>query len=68
MKRFSFSTFSRDKLETIVEFPRKGLDLQDSMSDLEGNDSQHVYDLYGISNHMGGLGKSQIPLNNVFND
>ncbi|TPX70604.1 hypothetical protein SpCBS45565_g01590 [Spizellomyces sp. 'palustris'] len=56
LKRFTYSYYSRDKIETNVKFPAEGLVLDEIMSDLEGRDLEVRYDLFGISNHMGGLG------------
>ncbi|KAJ3118937.1 Ubiquitin carboxyl-terminal hydrolase 21 [Physocladia obscura] len=56
LKRFSYSRYSRDKIETSVKFPLKQLTLEPVMSSAEGHDQIVHYDLFGISNHMGGLG------------
>lgn len=54
LKRFSYTRVYRDKIATFVDFPLSGLDL----SEFTGNqDDQHpIYDLYAVSNHMGGMG------------
>lgn len=52
LKRFAQITpRHREKLGTLVEFPVLGLDL----SAYAQADSQCVYDLVGVCNHMGGL-------------
>ncbi|EGD75888.1 hypothetical protein PTSG_11617 [Salpingoeca rosetta] len=55
LKRFSYNSWWRDKLDTLVDFPLEGLDLGPYVLDPQQHDSA-VYDLYGVSNHMGGLG------------
>ena len=60
LKRFSYNRYSRDKLDTVVDFPLEGLDLSQVVLG-SGNSStstseQNVYDLYAVSNHYGGLG------------
>ncbi|XP_062202626.1 ubiquitin carboxyl-terminal hydrolase 8-like isoform X2 [Phragmites australis] len=55
LKRFSYSRFTKNKLETFVDFPIHDLDL----SKYIGNRSQeisHHYRLYAISNHYGSMG------------
>ncbi|KAJ3222084.1 Ubiquitin carboxyl-terminal hydrolase 21, partial [Chytriomyces hyalinus] len=56
LKRFSFSRYSRDKVETSINFPLRKLSLESIMSPTPGHDQIIYYDLFGISNHMGGLG------------
>lgn len=71
LKRFSYSRYSRDKLDTNIQFPLQGLDLSDyipspcssskklKLSDDESSDvptKEPIYDLYAVSNHFGGLG------------
>ncbi|XP_042476654.1 ubiquitin carboxyl-terminal hydrolase 8-like isoform X2 [Macadamia integrifolia] len=55
LKRFSYSRFMKNKLETFVDFPIHGLDLSTYIAH---NNSQlsHRYMLYAISNHFGGMG------------
>ncbi|KAI8838388.1 hypothetical protein BC829DRAFT_364889 [Chytridium lagenaria] len=52
LKRFSYTMFSRDKIETKVSFPLERLSLDTIMS----KTPVVIYDLFGVSNHMGGLG------------
>ena len=45
------------KLQTLVEFPIEGLDLQEFVHEsIEDGKTGYVYDLFAISNHFGGLG------------
>ncbi|KAG4304958.1 hypothetical protein PORY_001633 [Pneumocystis oryctolagi] len=60
LKRFSSSRNLRDKIDVLVDFPLKGLDLSERVAGNKynsslANDSQ-IYDLYAVSNHFGGLG------------
>lgn len=70
LKRFSFSGPFRDKIDTFVDFPLRGLDLfpylAPSLKDqlvtyyketpkIKPSGAPQVYDLYAISNHYGGL-------------
>ena len=52
LKRFSFSAKSRGKLNTLVRFPVRGLDLSDF---IQGPVS-HLYDLVAVSQHSGSMG------------
>lgn len=53
LKRFQYSRFFRDKISTNVLFPIEGLSLADYTV---GPDKDAVYDLFAVSNHMGGVG------------
>ena len=55
LKRFQYNRYQRDKIETLVEFPITGLDLQKYVIDPNYKHSTK-YDLIGICNHMGHLG------------
>jgi hypothetical protein len=55
LKRFSYTRMWRDKISTFVDFPINGLDMSQFCVNTEFKDKA-IYDLYGISNHMGGLG------------
>eukprot|EP00249_Psilotum_nudum_P021021 c27938_g1_i1 orf=647-3565(+) len=55
LKRFSYSRFSKNKLETFVNFPIHDLDLTKYISRKDGSRLQ-CYELYAISNHYGGMG------------
>lgn len=54
LKRFSYSRYLKNKLDTFVNFPIRNLDLSKYVKSKDGQ--PHVYDLYAISNHYGGLG------------
>ena len=53
LKRFSFNRGFRGKLDIFVDFPMTKLDLSKYVAPEEGG---HVYDLYAVSNHYGGMG------------
>lgn len=55
LKRFSHTRAWRDKIDALVDFPIHGLDLSGKALNKEDRE-ENVYDLYGVSNHMGGLG------------
>jgi hypothetical protein len=55
LKRFQFSRTWREKIETLVEFPVEGLDLTHYVKGPD-SDKPQIYDLYGVSNHSGGMG------------
>ncbi|KAG0263362.1 CSN-associated deubiquitinating enzyme Ubp12 [Mortierella polycephala] len=55
LKRFSHTRVWRDKIDALVDFPIHGLDLSGKALKEEDRDG-NVYDLFGVSNHMGGLG------------
>jgi ubiquitin carboxyl-terminal hydrolase 4/11/15 len=55
LKRFSHTRTWRDKIDALVDFPIHGLDLSGKILKEEDSDD-NVYDLFGVSNHMGGLG------------
>eukprot|EP01028_Stygiella_incarcerata_P007492 TRINITY_DN3102_c0_g1_i1.p1 TRINITY_DN3102_c0_g1~~TRINITY_DN3102_c0_g1_i1.p1 ORF type:complete len:958 (+),score=216.20 TRINITY_DN3102_c0_g1_i1:428-2875(+) len=56
LKRFQYTRIWRDKLETPISFPVNGLDMSPWIVDEEAKRKSHLYDLYAISNHYGGLG------------
>ncbi|KAF7818874.1 ubiquitin carboxyl-terminal hydrolase 8-like [Senna tora] len=55
LKRFSFSRYFKNKLETFVDFPIDDLDLSTYIAHKNSPFSNH-YELYAISCHYGGLG------------
>jgi len=57
LKRFHFSSFNhrRDKIDSLIDFPLKGLDLRSIVMKWEEGE-EPVYDCYAVSNHYGGLG------------
>lgn len=54
LKRFSYNRYFRDKLDALVNFPVRALDLTDYV--INKNHPRAVYDLHAVSNHYGGLG------------
>ncbi|GAB4858108.1 ubiquitin-specific protease ubp10 [Ancistrocladus abbreviatus] len=56
LKRFSYSRYLKNKLDTFVSFPIHNLDLSKYVKSKNGLAASHVYELYAISNHYGGLG------------
>jgi ubiquitin carboxyl-terminal hydrolase 4/11/15 len=55
LKRFQYSRMYRDKIDTFVDFPVENFDLSKWVIGSQSEGSL-IYDLYGVSNHMGGLG------------
>ncbi|KAJ1287809.1 hypothetical protein BS78_02G039200 [Paspalum vaginatum] len=55
LKRFSYTQFTRNKLETFVDFPNADLDVSSYIADKSKQPSSH-YRLYAISNHYGNMG------------
>jgi len=53
LKRFSYSRYLKNKLDTFVNFPIHNLDLSKYLP-VCGQSS--VYELYAVSNHYGGFG------------
>src|SRR5687767_14645203 len=54
LKRFSYTRSLRDRINTLVKFPLEGLELNKFI--LDENDSKDaIYDLYAVSNHIGGM-------------
>ncbi|KAK3001689.1 hypothetical protein RJ639_020415, partial [Escallonia herrerae] len=56
LKRFSYSRFLKNKLDTFVNFPIHNLDLSKYVKSKDMSSGSHVYKLYAVSNHYGGLG------------
>lgn len=57
LKRFSYSRIYRDKIDTLVEFPIRGLDLNSYIKhNHKSKDDNYKYNLIAVSNHYGGLG------------
>ena len=52
LKRFSYNSMWRDKIDAAVRFPVDGLDL----SGYSQEDDNAIYDLHAVSNHYGGMG------------
>jgi len=55
LKRFTYNRFTKNKLETIVDFPIEDLNLSTYIIHNDGAVS-HKYMLYAVSNHYGGMG------------
>lgn len=55
LKRFSFSTFSRDKVSTAVNYPAMALDVAEYCARDAVLDGSTLYDLTGVVHHMGSL-------------
>lgn len=55
LKRFSYSRFLKNKLDTFVNFPTRDLDLTRYVSHKNGPQS-NLYELYAVSNHYGSMG------------
>ncbi|KAL4145359.1 hypothetical protein PRNP1_013031 [Phytophthora ramorum] len=55
LKRFSYSTFSRDKVSTNISFPAQCLDIAEYCANDAVVDGSTQYDLTGIVHHMGSL-------------
>ncbi|XP_040102869.1 ubiquitin carboxyl-terminal hydrolase 4 isoform X2 [Oryx dammah] len=54
LKRFSYNRYWRDKLDTVVEFPVRGLNMSEFVCDPSAR--PYVYDLVAVSNHYGAMG------------
>uniref|UniRef100_A0A669BQ91 Ubiquitin carboxyl-terminal hydrolase n=1 Tax=Oreochromis niloticus TaxID=8128 RepID=A0A669BQ91_ORENI len=57
LKRFSYTKFTREKLDSIVEFPLRDLDFSGFLlrKTLSSEEPPSRYDLIAVSNHYGGL-------------
>lgn len=55
LKRFSYSRFSKNKLETYVDFPIDNFELSPYIAQRNGQ-SCNSYMLYAVSNHYGSMG------------
>ncbi|CAH2277956.1 ubiquitin carboxyl-terminal hydrolase 15 isoform X2 [Pelobates cultripes] len=54
LKRFSYSRYMRDKLDTLVDFPVSDLDMSKFL--INPNAGPCCYNLIAVSNHYGGMG------------
>ncbi|XP_043944219.1 ubiquitin carboxyl-terminal hydrolase 15 isoform X2 [Protopterus annectens] len=54
LKRFSYSRYMRDKLDTLVDFPINDLDMLEFL--INPNAGPSCYNLIAVSNHYGGMG------------
>lgn len=56
LKRFSFSrSIFRDKIDRMVHFPLRGLDMGPYYSGPRGGGGPPLYDLFAVTNHHGGM-------------
>jgi len=56
LKRFSYSRFWRDKLDTMVDYPITGLNMGSFVINPSSKSDDKLYDLCAVANHYGGLG------------
>ncbi|VYS62217.1 unnamed protein product [Arabidopsis thaliana] len=54
LKRFTYSRYLKNKIDTFVNFPVHDLDLSKYVKNKNGQ--SYLYELYAVSNHYGGLG------------
>lgn len=54
LKRFSYNSFWRDKLDTFVNVPLRKLDMSQYV--INKDQPPPIYDLIAVSNHYGGMG------------
>ncbi|GBG33620.1 Ubiquitin carboxyl-terminal hydrolase, putative [Hondaea fermentalgiana] len=54
--RYVRSWIDREKINDLVDFPMEGLDLTDFVRGYKEGDPAPIYDLYAVSNHIGGMG------------
>uniref|UniRef100_A0A673ALQ5 Ubiquitin carboxyl-terminal hydrolase n=1 Tax=Sphaeramia orbicularis TaxID=375764 RepID=A0A673ALQ5_9TELE len=54
LKRFSYNRCWRDKLDTVVDFPIRDLNMSEFVCDPKAG--PYTYDLIAVSNHYGGMG------------
>ena len=52
---YSFFRNASRKITNLVEFPLKSLDMSQYLINEEANEEKLIYDLFGVSNHMGKL-------------
>merc|ERR1712141_664794 len=55
LKRFNYTRNWRDRINTLVQFPVNGLDVSQFLKS-EEHKATAKYDLFAVSNHMGGMG------------
>jgi ubiquitin carboxyl-terminal hydrolase 4/11/15 len=56
LKRFSYSRYMKNKLDTFVNFPIHHLDMSKYAKHTSRGDQPPIYELYSVINHYGGLG------------
>ncbi|XP_070290908.1 ubiquitin carboxyl-terminal hydrolase 15 isoform X5 [Salvelinus sp. IW2-2015] len=54
LKRFSYSRYMRDKLDSLVDFPLSDMEMSEFL--IDPNAGPCRYDLIAVSNHYGGMG------------
>ncbi|KDR08685.1 Ubiquitin carboxyl-terminal hydrolase 4, partial [Zootermopsis nevadensis] len=54
LKRFVFDRYRRDKVDRMVQYPVRGLNMSEYV--INKSHPEAVYDLIGVCNHFGGLG------------
>ncbi|XP_078399300.1 ubiquitin carboxyl-terminal hydrolase 4 isoform X1 [Cetorhinus maximus] len=54
LKRFSYNRYWRDKLDTLVEFPIRDLNMTEFVYNPKAGPC--IYDLVAVTNHYGGMG------------
>uniref|UniRef100_A0A8C8EHZ6 Ubiquitin carboxyl-terminal hydrolase n=1 Tax=Oncorhynchus tshawytscha TaxID=74940 RepID=A0A8C8EHZ6_ONCTS len=55
LKRFSYSRYMRDKLDSLVDFPLSDIEMSEFL--IDPNAGPCRYDLIAVSNHYGGMGR-----------
>ncbi|KAF8652791.1 hypothetical protein HU200_062689 [Digitaria exilis] len=56
LKRFSYSRYMKNKLDTFVNFPIHDLNMSKYVEQTSRGDQHPMYELYAVINHYGGLG------------
>eukprot|EP00455_Lapot_gusevi_P006773 TRINITY_DN128_c0_g1_i2.p1 TRINITY_DN128_c0_g1~~TRINITY_DN128_c0_g1_i2.p1 ORF type:complete len:941 (-),score=443.20 TRINITY_DN128_c0_g1_i2:252-3074(-) len=56
LKRFQYTRLWREKIDSLVDFPIEGLDMSHWAMSPEDRQKGAIYDLYAVSNHIGGMG------------
>ncbi|CAN6311507.1 unnamed protein product [Urochloa humidicola] len=56
LKRFSYSRYMKNKLDTFVNFPIHDLNMSKYVKQTSRDAQQPMYELYAVINHYGGLG------------
>uniref|UniRef100_A0A0D9XHX7 Ubiquitin carboxyl-terminal hydrolase n=1 Tax=Leersia perrieri TaxID=77586 RepID=A0A0D9XHX7_9ORYZ len=56
LKRFSYSRFMKNKLDTFVNFPIHDLDMSRYAKHSSSDGQPPIYELYAVINHYGGMG------------
>ncbi|CAH1783519.1 unnamed protein product, partial [Owenia fusiformis] len=54
LKRFNYNRYWRDKIDALVEFPVRGLQMKNLL--INKDHGPALYDLIGVVNHYGGMG------------